>query len=36
VAVHRDKLIEVLQWLLDNDQLKMNDEMKLDVTRREK
>jgi ATP-dependent DNA helicase RecQ len=29
VAVHRDKTIEVLQWLLDNDELKRNVEMKL-------
>jgi ATP-dependent DNA helicase RecQ len=31
IAVHRDKVVEVLQWQLDNDQLKMNDEMKLVV-----
>jgi len=33
VAVHRDKVIEVLQWLLDNDQLRMNADMKLEVTK---
>ncbi len=34
IAVHRDKVIEVLQWLLDNDELKLNDEMRLAVSRK--
>jgi len=29
IAVHRDKAVEVVQWLLDNDQLKMNEDMRL-------
>jgi ATP-dependent DNA helicase RecQ len=33
IAVHQDKVIEVLQWLLDNDQLKMNPEMKLEISK---
>jgi ATP-dependent DNA helicase RecQ len=34
VAVHRDKVIEVLQWLLDNDELKLNGEMKITVSKK--
>ncbi len=34
IVVHRDKAIEVLQWLLDNDQLRMNEEMKLVIVRK--
>jgi ATP-dependent DNA helicase RecQ len=36
IVVHRDKAIEVLQWLLDNDQLRMNEELKLVIVRRKK
>jgi len=34
VAVQRDKVIEVLQWLLDNDELKMDGEMRLAVPKK--
>jgi hypothetical protein len=34
IVVQRDKAIEVLQWLLDNDQLRMNDEMQLVLVRK--
>jgi ATP-dependent DNA helicase RecQ len=36
IVVHRDKAIEVLQWLLDNDQVRMNEEMKLVIVRKKK
>jgi len=34
IAVHRDKVVEVLQWLLDNDELKLNGEMRLAVSKK--
>jgi ATP-dependent DNA helicase RecQ len=33
VTVHRDKIIEVLRWMLDNDIVTMDDEKKLVVTK---